>query len=165
MVLVFNPRQMILVSCRGSAEIIGIEKEKDSVFATSWHTPVSFNPPRYAVVVSKKMDFAIKLIRSSEVFVVNFVPFELREEIVKCGEISGEHNDSFKYCGLTMAEAVKIDCGAVQESVGFLECRILKEDDAGDHVLFVADIVHSEFKDKLRKRLFHVDKDEFTTTV
>jgi flavin reductase (DIM6/NTAB) family NADH-FMN oxidoreductase RutF len=89
-----NPRQTILLSCRGRASVLGKNLIKDNIITLSWHTPVSFEPVLYAIAIGKTR-FSAKLISQSKVFCVNFVPFSMEKEAAYCGRNSGEHLDKF----------------------------------------------------------------------
>lgn len=162
--MLYNPRHAVLVSCKGTKEHLGRTEEFEDVFPLDWHSPASVEPPRYAVFVSKKMP-ALELIRNSQCFVVNFMPYPLVEHVVKAGMFHGEYHDKFSRAGLTRENCEKlVDSVRVKESAGWIECKVQKEVDVGDHVVFVGDILHSEEVDAFAKKTFHVDGTKYTTT-
>lgn len=149
-----NPRQTVLVTCR--------HKGKDNIITLDWHTPLSFYPMMYAISVGKTR-YSLGLIQKSKVFVVNFMSKDYEKEVLFCGRHSGRDYDKFSETGLTKEEAEKIDCPRIKEALGFLECKVVKEVEVGDHILFIAEVVNSDLKKK-GKRLFHLWGDRFTTT-
>lgn len=157
------PTQTVLVSCRGRASVMGKEMEKDNIITIDWHMPVSFTPELYAISVGKTR-FSLNLIRNSGVFVVNFMPFELKDKLLLCGTRHGEHIDKFKEAGLTKEESAKIDCPRIKEALACIECEVINEIDAGDHIVFIGKVVSSELKKK-GKRIFHITDHDFTTTI
>lgn len=157
-----NPRQVIMVTCRCEIEILGKRIVKDNIITIAWHMPTSFQPNLYAISVGKTR-FSYKLINNSNVFVVNFIPYELKDAAIFCGTYSGAHIDKFEKTGLTKEEAIKIDCPRIKEAIGYLECEIINKFDSGDHTIFLGKVVYSEFK-KEKRRLFQKDEG-FTTTV
>ncbi len=161
-----NPRQIILVSSRSHIDIMGKEELKEDIITLAWHMPVSFQPELYAIAVGKTR-FSHKLISLSKVFVVNFISFELEKEALFCGTKSGEHIDKFKESGLTKEEADNIDCARIKEAIGYHECEVVNEVDAGDHTIFIGKVVNSDLK-RNTKRLFQGSSSakgrEFTTT-
>jgi len=162
MVRINNPRQTVLVSCRGSATLMGVEEHINDIVPLDWHSPASYEPRKYIILVSKKAP-ALERIRSSSAFVVNFMPYELKEKIIQCGKEFKK--DEFKEVGLTEAPSVKlIDCPRIAEAIAWLECEVEQEVDAGDHVLFIGRVMHTDFI-KDAKRPFHVDGEFYTTTV
>ncbi len=162
MVRINNPRQTVLISCRGLAKILGVEEDINDIFPLDWHSPASYEPRRYIILVSKKAP-ALERIRTSRSFVVNFMPYELKDKIIQCGKEFKK--DEFKEVGLTKAPSEKlIDCPRIKEAVAWLECEVINEVDAGDHVLFIGNVLHADVV-KEAKRPFHVDGEVYTTTV
>lgn len=164
MTTIFNPRQTILISCRGTAEYFGVRKEVDELFPCDWHSPISFTPPMYSICISKNLTLSLELIREASAFVVNFMSFENKDAVLKCSKDEGKFIDKFESSGLTKEDAVSIDAPRVKECVGFLECELTGEHEYGDHILFIGRVVNSDLKDALAKRIFHKSEGEFTTT-
>lgn len=161
---IYNPRQTVLVTCRGTIKdkFSGKESIKDNIIVLDWHTPLSFDPFLYAISIGKTR-FSLDLIKESKVFVVNFMPMHLKDDVFFCGRNSGEHLDKFKETSLTKEESEKISCPRIKQALAYLECEVIQEIEAGDHLLFVAKVVHSDELDK-GKRIFHTENDNFTTT-
>ena len=158
-----NPRQTILVSCRGKASVLGREVAKDNIITLSWHMPTSFEPMMYAIAIGKTR-FSAKLIQQSRVFCVNFVPLSMEKEASYCGRNSGEHVDKFEEKNILKEECEKINCPRLKEAIGFMECEVVNEVEAGDHIIFIGEVLYSELKDESAKRLFQKGGTDFTTT-
>lgn len=156
------PRQTILVTCRSHATVMGRKVERDNVMALDWHMPASFEPPMYAIAVGKSR-FSHRLISEGKCFVVNFVPFEMKDQAVYCGRHSGEHINKFREAGLEAVDAEKVDAPRIAGAMGHIECEVAQEIDAGDHTIFLGKVLHGEIV-KEGKRLFHIDGNDFTTT-
>lgn len=150
-----NPKQVVLVTSR--------YKGKDNVMAVTWWTKVSFKPNLYLICIGKTR-YSHDLIRKGKCFVINFMPFELKDKILFCGKNSGKDVDKFKETGLTKQKAEKINCPIIKESLAYLECKVAKRVSAGDHTIFVGKVVNAKFKKK-GKKPFQLDGDRFTTTV
>lgn len=161
---IYNPRQTILVTCRANIKdkFSGKETIKDNIIVLDWHMPLSFQPFLYAISVGKTR-FSLDLIKESKVFVVNFMPFHIKDDVLFCGRNSGEHLDKFKETTLTKEESEKIDCPRIKQALAYLECEVIQEIETGDHISFIAKVVHSDELEK-GKRIFHTEKDDFTTT-
>jgi len=159
----YYPRQTVVVSVRAEAHIMGKEIVKDNLITLSWHMPVSFEPELYAIAVGKTR-FSCKLIRKAGAFAVNFMPRELEKEAVMIGSVSGHSVDKFEETKLTREECSTIDCPRIKEASAYLECELVNEYEAGDHVIFIGKVVSEHEKDQ-RKRLVHLGKDKFTTSV
>jgi flavin reductase (DIM6/NTAB) family NADH-FMN oxidoreductase RutF len=140
-----DPRQVILVSSRAEMDILGKKELKDNIITLAWHMPVSFNPKLYAIAVGKTR-FSCEMIKKSKAFVVNFIPFELKKEVLVCGTKSGMHVDKFKEAKLTKEEASSVDCPMIKEALGYMECEVVDEIEAGDHIIFIGKILNSDVK-------------------
>jgi flavin reductase (DIM6/NTAB) family NADH-FMN oxidoreductase RutF len=158
------PRQVILVTCRGEVKKkFSPEKViKDNVLTLSWHMPMSYDPPLYAIALGKGK-YSLNLIKESNVFVINFMPTELEKEVLFCGRNSGEHLDKFKETKLEKEEAEKVDCPKIKQALAHLECELVNEVEAGDHIILIGKILNIK-KIKKGKRIYQVKGDEFTTT-
>ena len=131
--------------------------------AVDWHMPVSFEPKMYAISIAKTR-FSLQLIRESKLFCVNFIPNELEEAVKYIGKHSGEHIDKFTNSGLTMKDCNSIHCVCIKEACAYIECEVLEEIEAGDHIVFIGKVVHYTENDN-KLRLFHKTMgDKFTTT-
>tara|TARA_Y100000310_G_scaffold343844_1_gene453448 strand:+ start:158 stop:682 length:525 start_codon:yes stop_codon:yes gene_type:complete len=161
---IYNPRQTILVTCRGNIKnkFSGREEIKDNIITIDWHTPLSFEPFLYAISVGNAR-FSHSLILQSKIFVVNFMPFNLKKEVLYCGRHTGQHMDKFQGSGLTKEEGEKVHCYKIKEALAHLECEIVNTIEVGDHTLFIGKVVYSEEKEK-GKKLFHLETDDFCTT-
>jgi len=161
--LIYNPRQMVFVTCRGEFSILGKKEEKDDVIPTTWHTPISAHPLMYAIALKKGL-MGEQLIRSSGGFVVNFVPFTLSETAKKAMGLSGEYVEKCDTIGVHELPCEKLtDSFRLKEAIGWLECEVVEEKEIGDHILFIGKVLHSEMGYE-EKRLFHVQGEGFTTT-
>lgn len=164
MVLIFNPLQVVMVTCRGKTEVLGKEQEAHDIVVTSWHSPASASPPVYSIFISVKQTLALDIIRKSGVFCVNFIPYQLHAAAAFSARHTGQHVDKFKETELTQSECDKIDCPRISEAVGHLECEMMEEKHMGDHIQLLGNVVFSDLKEPEIKRLFQKDENRFTTT-
>ena len=130
--------------------------------ALSSHKPLSFDPPLYAIAVGKERH-SLKIIQKSRAFVVNFMPYAMKDKVLYCARNSGEHLDKFKEAGLEKEEAEKVDCPRLKDALGYLECIVVNEVEAGDHIIFIGEVLTMQLV-KEGNRIFQVKGDIFTTT-
>ncbi len=156
------PRQVVLITTRAKIDVLGKEIEKDNIITIDWHMPVSFKPPLYAISIGKAR-LSHEMLRKSECFVVNFMPYSLKDKVLFCGRNSGKLIDKFKETGFTKKEASTIDCSVIKQSLAHIECSVLSELDAGDHTIFIGKVLKTQ-ETKKGKRVFHTKEDNFTTT-
>lgn len=163
MTAITNPRQTVLVTCRSHLKVLNKQILKDNIITLDWHMPTSFKPELYAISLGKTR-FSMELIKKSKAFVVNFMPYDFKDAVLRCGRVSGKHVDKFKDTGLIKLEAEKLDCPRIKEAVAWLECEVIDELETGDHIIFIGKVVNSELMKK-DKRVFHLEADDFTTTL
>ena len=142
-------------------EIMGKVIEKDNIITVSWHMPVSFEPELYAISIGKQR-FSAEIISRSKAFVINLIPYTLKEAAIFCGTHTGKHIDKYSEAKLTMEEAKTIDCGRIKEASAYIECEVVDEVEAGDHIIYIGKVVEKEEKEH-SKRLLQGGKD-FTTS-
>ena len=140
-----HPMHVVLVSC---AEKTG----KPNIITLAWAMPVSGNPPLVAISVSPRRH-SHALIEETKEFVVNIPTMDILDKTVFCGTTSGRKHDKFKETGLTPLPGKKVKVPLIKECVGHLECKLHSQFTAGDHTIFVGEIVEA-----------HVNKGTFTHT-
>lgn len=148
-----NPNQAVLVSCRDDSS------QKDNLITIAWHCPVSIEPPLYAVSLGKTR-FSTGMIRKAGCFSVNFMSGNFEKEVLFCGRHSGMHVDKFKECGFSKQDANTVDCTNLKEASGIYECEVIKEVEAGDHIIFIGRVTHHELRED-KDRLMHLGGDIF----
>ena len=137
--------------------VISVDKEdKPSGMVAAWFMKCSKDPPLFAVSLSKK-GHTHKLIRESKEFVVAIPNKELEKEVLVFGTTHGNEVDKFKETGIETKKAQHIKSPLIKEATINLECKLEKEVDAGDHILFIGRILVSYIDDD-KKMLFQVDK-------
>lgn len=136
--------------------------EKINVMTAAWQMPVSFKPMLLAVSIGRER-FSHKLILESREFVINIPHLEMIKEVLCCGAYSGRDTDKFKVCKLTPLKAQKIGAPLIKECIGNIECRLYSHHEAGDHTLFVGEVVAASVKEGIFDGYLRVDLDEAKT--
>jgi flavin reductase (DIM6/NTAB) family NADH-FMN oxidoreductase RutF len=111
----------------------------------AWHTALSFEPPLFGVLVSRKR-FSHGIISKAREFTVNFISFEKVKLSAQMGRRSGHDLDKVKELGLRLAPSKVIKSPIVDEAYVAFECRLAEVRAYGDHDLFVGEVlaVHEE---------------------
>ncbi|MBI5229216.1 flavin reductase family protein [Candidatus Micrarchaeota archaeon] len=115
-------------------------KEKNNIIAVDWAMPVSFEPFLVVIAVGR-CRYSHKLISKTKQYVLCIPPYELKEAVVYCGTHHGDEVDKFKETGLTQLKAEKVKAPLIKECIACVECKVVKAVDAGDHTLFVGEVV------------------------
>ncbi len=162
-ILLSKPHQTVLVSCKGTFDMMGKSKNVDNLITVDWHMPSSIEPPLYLISIGRKR-FSLNLIKQTKVFAVNFMPHGFEKQVMFCGENSGMKTDKYSETGLTPLECESIDCKMVKEASAVIECEVINDFETGDHIVFVGKVLKTHsFKEG--KRILHIGGNEFTTTM
>ncbi|MGQ9672309.1 MAG: flavin reductase family protein [Candidatus Aminicenantales bacterium] len=126
--------------------LIGAATEGQVNFMScAWHTALSFDPPLFGVLVSRKR-FSHGLISRAREFTVNFISFERVKLSAQMGRKSGHDLDKVKEFGLRLVPSKVIQSPIVEEAYVAFECRLAEVRPYGDHDLFVGEVlaIHEE---------------------
>ena len=137
------PSSVVLVTCisrDGRANIITI----------GMYMPISFDPPLLAIGVSPKR-YSHSLIEETGEFVVNVPGGDLVDAAVLCGSVSGRVVDKFKEAKLTAIPASKVKPPLIAECIAHFECRVYDKFTAGDHTIFIGEVVAVSIEEKAVK--------------
>lgn len=146
-----GPRQIVLVTSRGSVRkpMRTEADEQDDMTTVGWHMPC--NLLHYAIALDSS-SFSHQLISQSQVFVVNFIPEEMKSIADVCGTASGRALDKFAELKLAKEESLKIDCPRLRDSSAYMECHVISRVECGEYTVFIGKILNRSIKDD-RKRL------------
>jgi len=120
--------------------------DKLNVMTAAWQMPVSFKPLLVATAIGHGR-FSHDLILESREFVISIPHANMTEEVLCCGTHSGRDGNKFKICGLTPLKAKKVNAPVIHECIGHIECRLYSHHEAGDHTIFVGEVVEAAVKD------------------
>ena len=115
---------------------------KNNIITLAWQMPVSHKPKLTSIAVHKK-HFSHGLIRNSREFVINVPTRFFVKEVHFCGTVSGKKTDKFKETGFTILEAKYVGAPLIKECIVHLECRVRRIYPAGDHSIFLAEVVRA----------------------
>ena len=160
-----HPKHTILVSCMESSG-------RANIITLAWSMPVSLRPPLVAVSIAPRR-YSHGLIEETGEFVINVPTIDIVKETLYCGRISGRSVDKFKAARLTPVPAKRVKAPIIEECVAHLECKLYNKVRAGDHTIFIGEVVAAYVKEEIFKETFNIKKakliyhlggDKFTTT-
>jgi len=102
---------------------------------------VSIRQPVILGIAIRTATYSHGLIRAAGEFVVNFPTTRLLKEVDGVGSISGRECDKFERFGLTPLPAAEVRPPLIAECPVNLECRVLSEQEVGDHQLFLGEVL------------------------
>ena len=74
---------------------------------------------------------------------------EMARKVDYCGIYTGRKVDKFAKCGFTKTAASAVAAPLIAESPLSLECRVIRAEELGTHVMFLCDIVATDVDDSL----------------
>ena len=128
------------------AAVIGArDGDKINFMAAAWHTGVSHSPPLYLVSIAPKRHTHDMIIETGE-FTCNFLPLDQLKIIHGCGIVSGADLDKVDKLEIPLEESTIVKCPTIESAYAAYECRVVHRYPAGDHTLFVGEVVavHSD---------------------
>ena len=142
-----HPRPVVLITSVG-------KNGKPNIMSATWVTPVSKNPPLIIICVGESR-YSHKLIEETGAFVVNIPTKDLLEQVELCGSESGRYLDKFEASGLTAKPAKTVKPPIIEECIGHLECRVVNKFSAGDHTIFVGEVLAAYADEGLFVEIYH----------
>lgn len=117
---------------------------KRNGMAASWVSRVAEQP--FLVMVSIwHNNYSNELIKKSRIFAVNILKAGQKEVAKHFGQKSGRTVDKFQN---VLYETKKTGAPILQDCLGYLDCRLHSLLEAGDHTLFVGEVVEAGFQKK-----------------
>ena len=159
-----HPKLAVLLTCID-------EDGKANIITLAWAMPASIHPPLVVVSIAPAR-YSHGLIEKTKEFVLNVPTMEKLKETFFCGRKSGRDVDKFKETGLTPLPARKVKAPIIKECVAHLECKLYKQVQAGDHTLFIGEVVAAYADENVFTKtydlektelIYHMGGDKFTT--
>jgi len=159
-----HPMHTVLVSCIG-------KNGKPNIITLAWAMPTSINPPLVAISIAPKRH-SHALIEETKEFVVNVPTMKILKETLFCGRRTGKNYDKFRETGLTPLPAKKVKPPIIKECVAHLECKLHNQFAAGDHTIFVGEIIEAyankevftnRYELEKASMIFHLGGNDFAT--
>jgi len=158
-----SPNQALNLINHGPTILVTAMGEKGpNIITLAWSTPVSARPPLLAISVAPSR-YSHDLILTSAEFVVNIPNADLLQQVQLCGSISGRNRDKFKEAGLTPVPASKLKTPLIEECIGHIECKLYAHYTAGDHTIFLGEVVGGSVREELYDGHLITDKIEGQT--
>ena len=109
---------------------------KTNIMTMSWHTMMEFEPPIIGCVISDK-DYSFNILKTTKECVINVPTVELAEQVVGCGNTSGEKTDKFKIFNLTPVTASLVKAPLVNECYANIECKVINTEMVSQYSFFI----------------------------
>lgn len=108
-----------------------------SAMTANWVMQTSFEPPMLTLAVEQD-SHTRQVIEASALFVVNIYESGQRELAGRLGKTWGKHPGKFSEIPNRPSPS---GLPILEETLGWVECRVVSRVPSGDHVLFIAEVV------------------------
>jgi flavin reductase (DIM6/NTAB) family NADH-FMN oxidoreductase RutF len=113
---------------------------KPNAIGLCWWTICSWEPPMIAISIGKPR-YSRECLDQCREFVVCLFGEEHARGAWVCGSKSGRKLDKLGAAGFTAVPSLQVKVPTIAESVLAFECRLGQELEAGDHILYVGEVV------------------------
>lgn len=134
---------------------------RPNISAQGWFMFASYVPPMLAISIAKNHN-TCETIRDSGEFVLALPSTEQTDAVYFCGTHSGRDRDKFAESGFKPLPAEKVKPPLIADACANFECKVVSSLPAGDHTIFVGEIVQSHVSEDFRKRLFAMSDGQFS---
>ncbi len=116
------------------------DAESGHGMVANWLTQISFEPPLLALAVEHDSHMRM-LIDMHGAFAVNVLESGQRDLAGQLGRTFAKHPDKFKEVGWKPGPVT--GSPVMEAALGWVECRVINEETAGDHILYIAEVVEA----------------------
>ena len=158
-----SPRLLTLITTKNS---------RDGVNAApvDFCSPASFNPPIVMIALQPKIK-THKNIEETGEFVINILPREYIDQVLRCAARYPEGVNKLKVVGLSQYSSVFVKPPRIKEAKIWLECKLVEERRIGDHFAVFGEVVAAEVRNDMMEGeemdltkvtpILHLVKDNF----
>lgn len=119
--------------------ICGVKDGDDlNCFTASWVTQSSFKPPQVVNCVNKTHK-SYEMIKNSGVFALSFLESGQKDIAQTFFQATQREGNTFN--GIEFYAGEETGCPIISNSLGYVECRVVGSVEAGDHVVFVGEVI------------------------
>jgi len=133
-------------------------EEHETGMLASWVQQAAFEPPMITVAV-KNGRYIADWIRQSGVLVINILGEGQKSYLAHFGKGFEPDQPAFEELGV---ERSTTGAPILADALGFLDCRFAGELEAGDHTVFLAEVVDGGLHDDDEEPMVHVRRSGFT---
>ena len=137
-----HPEGVALIVCR--------DEKKVSVTPIGWFTLCNSKPRCWAICLFNK-HYSNHVISKTKEYVLCLPSYAQRKDILYCGSVHGWDVDKLQHCSLETIPAKTIKTPILEDSIACFACKVIKTCDAGDHTIFIGEIVESFISDRKDK--------------
>lgn len=134
------PLPAVMLSC-------GDNPKEYNIITIAWTGTLNTSPPMvYASI--RKNRHSYEIVKRTKEFVINLTTKDLAFQTDWCGVKSGKDFDKFSSMKLTPRKGEKVNAPIIVDSPVNIECKVIKAEELGTHVMFTAEVVHIQADEK-----------------
>jgi len=145
----FIPQGIYIVTSKYENKINGL--------TAAWVGQVSFNPKLLSVALTPTR-YTYELIKKSHLFCINTLSKDQIQLAKNFGFVSGRQKNKFEGVDYFFA---KHGCPVIKDALAYFECQLVKECEAGDHIILIGEIKDYKVLNPLGKPLIFRWEDFF----
>ena len=130
---------------------------KPNAMGAAWVTRVSGSPFLIMVSIAPER-YSHQGIELHKEFVVCYPSAGQEKGAMFCGTKSGRDGDKIAKAGLSTVPSVKVKVPTIKDSTVAFECKLVDSHVAGDHTLFIGEVVATTGTPNKEKHLFGTSK-------
>jgi flavin reductase (DIM6/NTAB) family NADH-FMN oxidoreductase RutF len=140
------------------ALITSLDKNgKPNAMGAAWVSRVSISPPLLMVSIAPER-YSHEGIELNKEFVVCYPSAGQENGAMFCGTRSGREGDKIHKAGLSVVASQKVKAPTIKDSTVAFECKVIDSHVAGDHTLFIGEVVATTRTIGREKHLFGTSK-------
>lgn len=116
------------------------DRQGMDIMTQSWHTMMEFEPPLVGCVISGR-NYSFDILRKTRECVMAIPTVELSDQVVGCGNTSGDKIDKFDAFGLTPLPASCVRAPLIAECFANLECKVSDSRLVNKYNFFILEVV------------------------
>jgi len=120
-----------------------IQNEKHNIMTVAWITQVSANPPQLVISIDKSR-YTHNMISETGEFVVSILGSDQKEIAAVCGSRSGRNVDKINQLKIKTVPSTVVQVPRLAGFLANMECKVVSQHPAGDHTLFVGEVVAAD---------------------
>jgi flavin reductase (DIM6/NTAB) family NADH-FMN oxidoreductase RutF len=124
----------------GLYAVTAVHDGEQSAMTANWLGQVSFEPPMVALAVEND-SHSHRVIEASRAFAINVYESGQREQAGSLGRTFAKHPE--KVAGVEAKPGPATGSPVLDLALGWVECRVTGSLPAGDHTLYVAEVVEA----------------------
>lgn len=131
------PKSLLKLKNYEVHSITTVSGDKMNANIATWMMQVAMGGKMVCVALYK-VDYTIQLVQQSKILNINLLSTKQTGLIPKLGRKSGRDTDKFKNLKYALDDR---GCPYLTEAVGYIQCKVLHSTDAGDHELFICEVI------------------------